>query len=114
MDTKEKDITRKEFYDNVNMTPGELEEWLQTEDSKNVGQKSEDGEAVGHKSGKKIIEIKRRNKKQYEEDDYEHMKKVNSYIKRHTAQKPNNNMKDSRWRYSLMNWGHDPCKNTNC
>jgi uncharacterized protein DUF3140 len=28
------------------------------------------------------------------------------------AQRPHSEpIKDSRWRYSLMNWGHDPLKN---
>ena len=47
----------EEFYDNVNMTPSELEDWLETEKSKSVGQDSGDGEAIGHKSGRKIIKI---------------------------------------------------------
>jgi hypothetical protein len=30
---------------------------------------------------------------------------------RHLAQRPTKErIEDSRWRYSLMNWGHDPCK----
>ena len=34
------------------MTVKELEDWLPTEESKSVGQKDDDGEAIGHKSGK--------------------------------------------------------------
>ena len=44
------------------------------------------------------------------DDDFEHMNKVVSYIKRHSAQRPSGDVKESDWRYSLMNWGHDPCK----
>jgi CBS-domain-containing membrane protein len=44
-----------EFHSVVNMTPEELEAWLKTEDSKAVGQKDEDEESTGHKSGKRII-----------------------------------------------------------
>ncbi len=36
------------------------------------------------------------------------MKKFNAYVKRHLGQVPTNEVEDSRWRYSLMNWGHDP------
>jgi hypothetical protein len=37
------------------------------------------------------------------------MRKVVGYVRRHLAQEPAN-MVTSRWRYSLMNWGHDPLK----
>jgi hypothetical protein len=40
-------------------------------------------------------------------DDYAHMRKVVGFVKRHRAQQPAN-VVSSRWRYSLMNWGHDP------
>ena len=50
-----------EFRSLVNMTPSELENWLDSDESKAVGQKSEDGgESVGHKSGHTIIEIPKR------------------------------------------------------
>ena len=40
------------------------------------------------------------------------MHKVHSYVSRHSAQGPQNkkDIETSRWRYSLMNWGHDPLK----
>ena len=39
------------------------------------------------------------------------MRKVIGYVHRHTAQKPSHDaIEDSRWRHSLMNWGHDPLK----
>ena len=44
------------------MSPKELEDWLETEESKAVGQDSGDGESKGHKSGERIVEIKRTNK----------------------------------------------------
>jgi hypothetical protein len=34
---------------------------------------------------------------------------VVGFIRRHLAQRPENEV-TSRWRYSLMNWGHDPLK----
>jgi hypothetical protein len=114
MDKEEPLSIRKEFRENVNMAPKELEEWLETEESKSVGQDSGDGEAIGHKSGKKIIDIKNKKKDDLTRADYDHMKKVNSYISRHTAQGPSKDKKESPWRYSLMNWGHDPCKDGGC
>lgn len=41
--------------------------------------------------------------------DYAHMRKVVGYVARHRAQRPAH-PEDSRWRQSLMNWGHDPLK----
>ena len=39
------------------------------------------------------------------------MNKVTSYVHRHLGQGPKKqNVEDSKWRYSLMNWGHDPLK----
>lgn len=104
----------REFNDAVNMTPSELKDWLQSDESQSTGQDSGDGEAIGHKSGKKIIRIKDKNKDDLSDADYDHMKKVISYVKRHRAQKPQGDIKDSKWRYSLKNWGHDPCKELNC
>ena len=43
------------------------------------------------------------------DSDYAHMRKVAGYVRRHLAQEPAN-IATSRWRYSLMNWGHDPLK----
>jgi hypothetical protein len=38
------------------------------------------------------------------------MLKVIDEVQRHLAQRPAGNIEHSRWRYSLMNWGHDPLK----
>jgi len=108
--SKEQQETIKDFQSAVNMTAKELEDWLPTEESKSVGQKDDDGEAIGHKSGKKIIDLLGRDRHDYTEDDFSHMKKVVSYVHRHSAQKPSGDIEDTRWRYSLMNWGNDPLK----
>jgi len=99
----------KAFNELVNMSHHELENWLKTDTSKNVGQDSGDGEAIGHKSGKRILDIQSKNKDSLTDEDYDHMKKVNGYIKRHKAQEPDGKIENSDWRYSLKNWGHDPC-----
>ena len=45
------------------------------------------------------------------EADLAHMRKVHGYVARHLAQQPaKEDVETSRWRYSLMNWGHDPLK----
>jgi hypothetical protein len=105
-----KDIIN-EFQSVVNMSPNELESWLRTEHSKAVGQKETDAqESTGHQSGRRIVELLQTKKSDYTDDDLSHMKKVVSYVHRHSAQKPSGDLEDTRWRYSLMNWGHDPLK----
>ena len=108
----DRDKVRKEFGEAVNMAPAELEEWLKTDESRKVGFKGKDGtarESVGHASGRRIVQILRKSKDELTDDDYVHMRKVVGYVKRHSAQEPQN-IVTSRWRYSLMNWGHDPLK----
>ena len=101
----------KEFKHAVNMTAASLEKWLKTEDSKSVGWDSGDGESIGHKSGERIIEILNKNVSSLDESDYKHMQKVDAYIKRHMAQRPEKEeLKTSNWNYSLKNWGHDYSK----
>jgi hypothetical protein len=102
--------TIDEFSDAVNMTRKELEDWLQTDESKSVGQSDGGGESKGHESGRKIVELLEKNKSDYTDEDVEHMKRVNAYVKRHLGQGPKGDVEDSKWRYSLMNWGHDPLK----
>ena len=109
MDDDKKDEVYSEFYDCVNMQPKELEEWLDTEESRSVGD-SDSGESTGHKSGRRIVEIKNTKKAELTDSQYEHMQKVVGYVHRHKAQKPSGDIEDSDWRYSLMNWGHDPLK----
>jgi hypothetical protein len=115
MDDDARQKAYADFNEAVNMAPAALETFLDSEDSKRVGWKGEDGkgsgESVGHKSGKRIIEIKRTKKADLTDDDYAHMKKVVGYVHRHLAQGgPAEDKEHSDWRYSLMNWGHDPCK----
>ncbi len=100
----------EEFDEVVNISSKELEEWLETEESKEVGQKDGGSESKGHESGRKIVEILGKDESDYTEDDIEHMRRVVSYVHRHQAQKPKSDVEDSNWRYSLMNWGHDPLK----
>jgi hypothetical protein len=95
-----------EFHQVVNMTSEELESWLETDESKAVGQKDGEEESIGHKSGKHIIQLLQQDN--YTDDDLSHMKKVISYVHRHTAQRPSGDIENSRWCYSLKNWGHDP------
>ena len=106
------DTIRREFADAVNMTAGELEKWLDTPESQSVGQKSGgSGESTGHASGRRIVELLRTRKADLSDDDLAHMRTVHGYVQRHLAQEPQKeDVESSKWRYSLMNWGHDPLK----
>lgn len=101
---------RQEFHRVVNMTPAELEKWLETEDSRAVGWTHEgERESVGHQSGRRIVALLRKKAGDLTDDDLAHMRKVIGYVHRHLAQRPAD-AGHSRWRWSLMNWGHDPTK----
>ena len=101
----------KDFRGAVNMTASELTHWLDTDESKAVGQKQDgEGESTGHQSGRHIVDLLHRKKDEYSTGDIAQMKRVVSYVHRHLAQKPSGDIQDTHWRYSLMNWGHDPAK----
>lgn len=101
-----------EFHDVVNMTPHELEAWLKTDESKDVGWVAEGAtESVGHTSGRHTVRILHKKRADYTTDDIAHMRKVIGYVRRHLAQGgPEHDKAHSRWAYSLKNWGHDPAR----
>lgn len=118
MNSDKQQATCEAFIFYVNMTADELKEWLSTNTAKSVGwvpeagpKHSPEGEkSEGYKSGEHILNILRTPKHKLCAADFEHMQRVVSYIKRHLAQRPNKDITNTRWRYSLMNWGHDPLK----
>ena len=100
-----------QFHEVVNLTDRELEAWLRTDESKAVGFRRNGGESVGHASGRRIVSLLRNpSDRDLTIDDYRHMRKVVGYVHRHLAQRPRGDVRDTRWRYSLLNWGHDPLK----
>jgi len=112
MASEDPETVRAEFGEAVNMTAGELEKWLESDESRSVGQDSDgSGESTGHASGRRIVDLLRTRKDDLTDDDLAHMRKVHGYVQRHLAQQPKKeDVETSRWRYSLMNWGHDPLK----
>ncbi|KAF7561148.1 hypothetical protein G7046_g2980 [Stylonectria norvegica] len=117
---KDQNEVIQEFNELVNMTAAEIEKWLKSDDSNSAGwpKENEDGETVGHDSGRKIVEILKDNPKKdpekYTEDQIKHMRKVVSYCKRHLAQETKGNndksaeeVKKTKSYASLKNWGHD-------
>jgi hypothetical protein len=100
---------RTTFAQIVNMTPREIEGWHKTDESKSVGQDSGDGVSVGVKAGQRTLQLLRI-KRAPNADDIKHMRRVISFIRRLSMQAPRKSRETSRWRYALMNWGHDPLK----
>ena len=101
----------KQFSSAVNMAAGELEDWLATSESRSVGCYGPGAkESIGHASGRHIVRILRKSAEELTDDDYAHMRKVVGFVHRHRAQRPEN-IYTSRWRYSMMHWGHDPTRN---
>jgi len=103
------DEIRGRFAKLVNMSPREIAAWHETEQSKSVGQDSGDGVSVGVKAGQRTIQLLRI-KRAPNADDLKHMRRVCSFIVRLSTQAPLKKRETSRWRYALMNWGHDPLK----
>jgi hypothetical protein len=101
----------REFHRLVNMSPGELAAWLETPESRRVGMvRRGEAESVGRQSGRKILQILATPGDDLTDGQYAHMKKVIGFHRRHLAQRPAGDVSRSRWRWSLMNWGHDPLK----
>ena len=95
------------------MSPEMLTAWLKTAQSKAVGFKANEGrESVGHHSGKKIVKFLEKAEGEFTDDDIAQVRKVVGFIHRHLAQRPASDSMHSRWRYSLMNWGHGPEANS--
>ena len=113
MSTHEPDAATsfKAFKEAVNMPAKALTAWLATDESRKVGFKAHKGEeSVGHQSGEKIVALLGKTQTRFTSADMAHARKVAGYIHRHLAQRPDGDISETHWRYSLMNWGHDPQK----
>jgi hypothetical protein len=101
---------REEFQEAVNMDADELKKWLETDESKSVGQSDDGGESKGHESGCRIVEILKKDDEDIDQYDVDYMRRVVSYVHRYQAQELEEDVEESRWRYSLMNRGHNLLK----
>ncbi|MGZ3403763.1 MAG: DUF3140 domain-containing protein [Phenylobacterium sp.] len=107
---------RAEFDALVNLEPAELKAWLKRPESSAVGMvRRGETESVGRQSARKILAIRATPVDDLTDADYAHMRKVIGYCRRHLAQRPlalrmGGDVSNTRWRWSLMNWGHDPLR----
>ena len=107
----EREEIARRFAEAVNMDIENLESWLETEPSHRVGwpkDRPAGVESVGHASGRRILAILSTPPEALTVDDFRHMRKVAGYVARHLKQRPRGDVAHTPWRYSLMNWGHDP------
>ncbi|MFE7814590.1 DUF3140 domain-containing protein [Streptomyces sp. NPDC057433] len=108
MDGDERERTWDAFREPVNTEPAEPEKWPASEQPRNAGQDRGGGESTGHASSRRIVDVLRARKGDLADDDHRHMRKVVGHVRRHPAQRPSGDVRDTRWRYSPMNRGHDP------
>jgi hypothetical protein len=67
---------RKDFDQAVNMTAPQLKKWLDSDESKQVGQKKGGTESTGHRSGRRIVTLLGTNAHDLSDDHLKHMTKV--------------------------------------
>lgn len=92
----------------VNVPAAELEAWLETPESWSVGSRAYGEESVGHASGRRNVDLIGRDRDELSPDDWAQVRRTVGFIRRHLAQRPAGDVTDTRWRWSLLNWGHDP------
>lgn len=111
MNPSEEARIRAEFLRLTNLDATELTAWLETGESRRVGMiRRGETESVGRQSARRIIDILTKSAEALDDADYRHMRKVIAYRARHLAQRPWGDVANTRWRWSLMNWGHDPLR----
>lgn len=98
------------FAEATNMAPGKLERWLDTEASKTVAAEGGPGAAElgGRPVGRRVVALKRTKVADLTEPDYAHMQQVTAHVQHQLDLRPDGEVRHSRWRFHLMNWGHDP------
>lgn len=106
----DRDEAYRRFRDAVNMAPAELARWLDTPEAKAVGERKHGAESTGHRAGRRIVELLRTKKSDLTDRDYAQLRKTAAFVRRRLAQRPRGDLRRTRYRYSLMNWGHDPLK----
>ena len=100
-----------EFRKSVNMSIVEIAAWLDTDESHSVGwRRGPREESVGHQSGRRILQIMKKPEARLTDEDLIHMRTVVGFVRRHLAQRPRNDVPESKWACSLKNWGHDPTR----
>jgi hypothetical protein len=107
---KTKDQIYSEFRELINMGAGELGKFLYSKESKLVDAEPQDGDIPARKAGDRTIKILRKKRFELTKGNFEHMERVIAYLPKKLAERPEGDVTESNWRYTLMSWGHDPLK----
>lgn len=107
---KTKDQIYEEFRELINMGAGELGKWLYSKESKLVDAEPMDTDIPARKAGDRTIKILRKKRFELTKGNFDHMERVISYLPKKIAERPEGDITNSIWRYTLMSWGYDPLK----
>lgn len=106
----QRDALFADFAQHVNMPAGQLEHWLETERSRNVGRHIGQRDSHSHAAGRRILRLLRTPRADFTADDLVHMRRVIHHIDRQLKHRPRGDISNTDWRFGLMNWGHDPLR----
>jgi hypothetical protein len=108
----DKDEVWQEWQDTHNMSKSELEDWLDTEESKNAGREKDNGETVGHEAGRQLAKSMGKNKEDLTEANWDRINQtVGIYHQKiNDSQMPSGVIEGSAWHHALKNWAYDHTK----
>ena len=107
---KTEDQIYNEFRELINMGAGELGKFLYSKESKLVDAEPIEADIPARKGGDRTIKILRKKRFELTKTNFEHMERATEYINKKLSERPEGDVTESIWRYTLMSWGHDPLK----
>jgi hypothetical protein len=103
--------TVNEFRTVVNISSDQLKRWLNTPESRKLHFADKPtGKAANGASGQVVLSLLKKRRDKYTDADLDQMENVVQVVKQRLEKRPKGDIIASNWRYSLMNWGHDPTK----
>ena len=108
--TEDVDDVWPEWLRAVNMFAVEVENWLETDESRAAGHRLENRASDDEMYRRRIVTLLRTKKGELTEDDASDMRLVVGFVHEALARRPDGDVEHTRWRYSLMNCAHDPLR----
>ena len=106
--SKRRELIIDEFRSVVNISRGHFERWLATPESRKLRFPDEPKNRTI--PGQAILKLLTKKKEKFTPEDVDKMDSVIEFIEGRIRKRPKGDIVASNWRYSLMNWGHDPTK----
>lgn len=95
-------FTIQDFHSAINMSPEEIERWMRSPEARSAPDAGED---------QRVLRLLQTPQDQLTDGDMGEMRLVIDRVREQLVLQPRpQDVAHSRWRYSLMNWGHDPLK----